>query len=66
MKIINDTMLKNAIGLGGTPSGNKKYYDWKKREHLKQLILLAKKGLLYEQAVSDATKKELEDRFLKI
>jgi hypothetical protein len=71
MKKINDKALKVAIGMWDNESVdrnsalNKKFYDWKKREHLRPLITLAKYGLLMQELFTDEALSELEEKHIK-
>ena len=65
IKKVTDTMLKKRIGLGENAVQNTKFYNWKRREHLRDLIDLAKKGLLYEQIVTPDMQKKLEEQYVK-
>jgi hypothetical protein len=71
MKKINDKALKVAIGMWDEYSVernsalNKKFYDWKKREHLSSLMTLAKYGLLMQELFNDEALSELEEMYIK-
>ena len=58
---VTDTDIKRAVGLDKNQSQNTKFYRWKKRPHLKELIRLAKWGLLFKSMLDEKAESQFEE-----